>query len=81
MNTKINDYEITAEYISPADLEIDASFETSQNWYDQHVRSSQYLLQIVKCSDVSCCGERRSSIFQFLDQFSPPPISMLKIIY
>lgn len=35
-------------------------------WLDNHVFQSQYLLQIIKCSDEGCCKKRRSSLFKFL---------------
>ncbi|CAH1969122.1 unnamed protein product [Acanthoscelides obtectus] len=27
-------------------------------WYSEHVRESQYLLQIVKCRNTECCRPR-----------------------
>ena len=42
-----------------------------------HVRTSQYFLQIVKCHDVNCCQPIRSSYFVIIaDRFIPPSISV-----
>nr|CAH7729764.1 unnamed protein product [Callosobruchus chinensis] len=42
-------------------------------WYSEHVRESQYLLQIVKCKNTECCRPR-SGLFRLLDnRFLPPP--------
>ncbi|XP_055543502.1 uncharacterized protein LOC129729044 [Wyeomyia smithii] len=54
-----------------------ASNHGDQNWFAVHVRTSQYLLQIVKCTDRNCCPLVRSSIKQKNPNgFLPPPISL-----
>ncbi|XP_017475728.1 PREDICTED: uncharacterized protein LOC108365992 [Rhagoletis zephyria] len=58
----IDSYEVFAEYI-----EADARAENfvpvlpCTKWYSTHVRESQYMLQIVKCTNIYCCGQMRSS--------------------
>ena len=48
---------------------------SSEKWKSSHVRSSQYLLQIVKCDDIVCCI--RSSYRKIVkDRFPPPPFSI-----
>lgn len=49
----IDGYSTVAEYIDPESSELDPeSFHGfDQIWFAKHVRTSQYLLQIVKCSD------------------------------
>lgn len=49
----IDGFPTTAEYIDPDCSEVDPeSLEfRDQNWFDVHVRTSQYCLQIVKCDD------------------------------
>lgn len=69
-----------AEYIDPITRE-DQNFEKSwksvveSEWYSQHVRSSQYLLQIVKCDDLKCCSAKRSNIkaLNLENNFLPAP--------
>lgn len=69
----IDNFPVIAEYVAPKDhphntLKVDAA------WYALHVRESQYILQIVKCSVEECCGIRRSSLWNILpDGFLPPP--------
>ena len=36
-------------------------FEGSEEWKVEHIRESQYFLQIVKCLDSNCCSPFRSS--------------------
>lgn len=49
----IDGYPTVAEYIDPDSSEInpESFHEFDQNWFAVHVRTSQYLFQIVKCSD------------------------------
>ena len=50
-----------------------------QKWYDVHVQSSQYMTQIVKCSDNKCCSKPRSSYFSVVtDRFLPPPLPIVQ---
>lgn len=45
-----------------------------QEWYDKHIRESQYFLQIAKCGNLDCCGKLRSGIGTILPTgFFPPP--------
>lgn len=44
------------------------------NWLQVHVRQSQYLLQIIKCNDLKCCFEWRTSYSKVIPRrFLPPP--------
>ena len=56
----IDDFPVVAEYIVPTDARLDTEqakvLKNDAIWYAHHVLESQYLLQIVKCEDVSCCG-------------------------
>lgn len=49
----IDEYPTVAEYIDPEVSEIDPDLlhEFDDNWFANHVRTSQYLLQIIKCND------------------------------
>lgn len=47
----------------------------SHLWFANHVRTSQYFTQIVKCVDTACCSRPRSSYFSLIpSRFLPPPI-------
>ena len=47
----------------------------NEGWKAKHVRQSQYCLQIVKCSDESCCKPLRSNLRQVLtSRFIPAPV-------
>ncbi|KAF9422454.1 hypothetical protein HW555_001852, partial [Spodoptera exigua] len=51
----------------------------SLQWYSEHVRESQYLLQVVKCDDRACCGDLRSSLRSILPaRFVIPPYPILQ---
>ena len=76
--TVIDGYDTVAEYIPPGS-ETSILIEKDQEWHAKHVHESQYLLQIVKCGDQSCCSPRRSSLFRFLhDGFLPPPLPIVQ---
>lgn len=64
--------------MDPENSEIDESLIITKDaaWRDRHVFQSQYLLQIYKCSNQKCCGVRRSSIFKFIPNGLPFPISL-----
>ena len=50
-----------------------------QKWFDVHVRTSQYLTQIVKCTDKKCCSKPRSSYFSVVtERFFPPPLPVVQ---
>ena len=43
-------------------------------WKMKHIRESQYMVQVVKCSDRVCCSQPRSSYFSFIkDGFHSGP--------
>jgi len=45
------------------------------DWLVDHVRQSQYLLQIVKCCNPVCCDPFRSNLLSVLPtRFLPPPV-------
>lgn len=72
----IDGYPVITEYIKPENENHQDYEEMDEKWKINHVRSSQYFLQIVKCSNQSCCSPPRSSFFDiFHDQFLPAPIS------
>jgi hypothetical protein len=49
------------------------------DWFQKHVRTSQYFTQIVKCQDTSCCSNARSSYFTVVpSRFFPPPIPIVQ---
>lgn len=75
----IDNYSVTAEFVENADSEMqkNSMMTASAEWVGQHVRSSQYLLQIVKCENVKCCTAFRSAYIRFMrTRFLPAPIPL-----
>jgi hypothetical protein len=80
-NMVIDDYPTVGEYVNPAESELaeENLLKKDQNWWDVHVRSSQYMTQIVKCCDDKCCAKPRSSYLNVVpDRFLPPPLPILQ---
>lgn len=75
-NISINGFDVVAEFLEPQpEPKYDKEFDF--NWFDVHVRSSQYFLQIGKCDDRKCCKEYRSDIKKYLGKsFLPPQIPL-----
>lgn len=68
-------FPIVAEYIEPVDEPPEIE-PPSEEWKRDHVRQSQYLLQIVKCGK-ACCGPLRSTIRDVLaGGFLPSPFKI-----
>ena len=71
----IDSHPVKAVYIS--DEKLTSPSEINSVWYSNHVRESQYFLQIVKCTNTKCCGTFKSSLLKILpDRFLPPPIKI-----
>lgn len=69
----IDGHDVEATYIEPTETQDPE--EVDMVWYKDHVRESQYFLQIVKCQSISCCDVARSSLRKVLPTgFFPPPI-------
>lgn len=58
---------------SPSELpELEVSDE---DWIQNHVRQSQYCLQITKCADKNCCKALRTVLHEILPgRFLPTPL-------
>ena len=51
----IDNHPSVVSYTSPAEKQHDeVAFHKSEEWKAKHVRQSQYMLQIIRCSDSSC---------------------------
>ena len=74
--TVIDSHPVVASYIiPPVNERAVLTFGQSEAWKAKHVRQSQYMLQIVKCTDEKCCAPFRTKYPQFFpDRFLPPPI-------
>ncbi|KAK3925661.1 Transient receptor potential cation channel subfamily A member 1 [Frankliniella fusca] len=71
----IDGHPVVAEFIS--EQSTDTPPMPCPEWYERHVRESQYFLQIVKCNDWLCCDEPRSDIKNVLpDGFIPAPFPL-----
>ncbi|XP_065172441.1 uncharacterized protein [Atheta coriaria] len=76
----IDGHDVVAEYVEPDDkAESFVPDLPSPQWYSEHVRESQYLLQVLKCDDRACCGHVRSSLRSILpERFMIPPYPILQ---
>lgn len=75
----IDGYTVTAEFVETSNSEIRKSdmLTAKAEWVSRHVRSSQYLLQIVKCKDLECCTAFRSAYPRFVkSRFLPAPVPL-----
>ncbi|CAH2005675.1 unnamed protein product [Acanthoscelides obtectus] len=71
---EIDGYNVNAKYDGAGERDL-PDFPDIK-WYSEHVRESQYLLQIVKCRNTECCRPR-SGLFRLLDNiFLPPPVKV-----
>jgi hypothetical protein len=58
-------------------LQLPSAEMPSQEWLAKHVRSSQYFLQVVKCSDIECCAPIVSALKCVMPNgFLPAPLSV-----
>ena len=72
----IDGHPVVAEYVEDKKLELSSP---SEMWMNFHVRTSHYLLQIVKYDNINCCGPMRSSWKAvFPQRFLPPPAVIRK---
>ena len=70
---KIDGYDVSSVFVS--ELSKNMCVDLSEDWKSVHVMQSQYLCQIVKCEDISCCKPFRSNYDKVFPQhFIPPPI-------
>ena len=68
----IDGHPVLAEFISE---KTDQEVITKSEEWSQHVRESQYFLQIFKCKDLKRCSPSRLSYVKVVkDRFFPPPI-------
>ena len=66
----IDGHLVVAEFIKDPPSEV--SIINSEEWRANHVRESQYLLQIVKRADVACCSPFQSSYLKVILAASRP---------
>ena len=53
---------VVAEYLSPPENIREAMiFMEGEEWKAKHVMQSQYMLQIVRCNDNTCCDKWRTN--------------------
>ena len=73
-NTVIDSYDVVASFVKEDEGKLDIS-SPPKHWYIGHIQQSQYCFQIINCSDVRCCGLRRSNYNEiFPERFLPPPV-------
>lgn len=74
--TVIDNYPTVARFVGENSTEGTITLKDA-SWYNIHVSFGQYITQITKCSDTSCCKASRSSIFGILkDGRIPPPVPL-----
>ena len=66
----INGHPIKARYVDPQERSIDTT--ETEAWKNAHVQQSQYMLQIVKCTDQRCY----KYLTYFPERFLPPPVPL-----
>lgn len=70
----IDDEKVYAEYQNP-DRELDPAKNISYKFHIRHVRMSCYGTQIVRCTDLQCCGPWRSAYKKILpERYLPAPV-------
>lgn len=70
-NTVIDSHPVIAEFDKDDQISV---CNVDEQWLARHVRQSQYVLQIIKCSDVTCCLEWRSNWLKVVTfRFLPAP--------
>uniref|UniRef100_A0ABD2VUK1 C2H2-type domain-containing protein n=1 Tax=Trichogramma kaykai TaxID=54128 RepID=A0ABD2VUK1_9HYME len=72
----LDKYPVEATYVDSESID-HTDFSIDEKWVAMHIRSSQYCLQIVKCTSLDCCKSPRSNIFSILpERFLPPPMKI-----
>jgi len=68
LSSLLSGHPTVAEYIesSASELSEENVISKDQNWWEPHVRSSQYFTQIVKCDNEECCKQKRNSYFNVI---------------
>ena len=77
----VDNFPTLAEYIQPDASELPEGVITTKDqiWFDNHVRTSQYFTQIVKCNNRKCCSSPRSSYLKVVPcRFLPPPLPLIQ---
>lgn len=70
----LDGYDVCAEFVDPEASSL-VVLGSTPSWIARHVRQSQYLIQIVKCSDLNCCREWRSNWTNIVQtRFLPAPL-------
>lgn len=78
-NITIDGFDVIAEYVNPEESELSELdlISVNEEWMATHVRTSQYMLQIVKCTDSECCSPFRSKYGTYFPyRFLTPPVPL-----
>ncbi|CAA9999022.1 unnamed protein product, partial [Nesidiocoris tenuis] len=69
----IDGHPVLGEFLGQQPPEDHMNYHDSE-WYSNHVRESQYFLQVVKCNNMNCCTPMRSNLRNVLPNgfFSAP---------
>ena len=75
----LDKFPIVAEYLEKSTKD---SVEVGEKWGTAHCKISQYLPQIIKCADLPCCGNFRSTWkLIFPGRFLPAPVPVRQTPY
>ena len=75
----IDGYPVHAVYVTPGQQQLGSVPQKTEAWKSNHVRQSQYLIQVVKCDDTDCCSPLRTNLKSYLGgQFLPAPVKYTK---
>ena len=74
----IDGHPVKAAYIDSQEPSIDTT--ESERRKRVHVQQSQYMLQIIKCNDQSCCKFLTNYRTYFLERFLPPPVPLKSMV-
>ena len=70
----IDGFNVHAQYVEPGSTSTNLPAPTA-TWRWNHMQQSHYFLQIVKCNDVTCCGQRQTNYNEvFPNRFIPAPV-------
>ena len=73
---EIDSHPVVAQYVEQKDI---TGVPLNEMWMSLHIRTSQYLLQIVKCERTICCAPMRSNwLSMFSSRFLPAPVPVRK---
>ena len=73
-NLQLDGFPVVAEYVEGKVVE---PCNLNEKWMSNHITTSQYFLQIVKCQQSQCCSDMRTNWLSILPKrFLPAPVPL-----